>query len=61
MFSEDDGKKIEMHMRKWISLKEQNLDLSCSEFIQQATHKIGNHHVVYILDNADLYELMCGI
>ena len=61
MFLEDDGEKIKMHMRKWISLKEQNSDLSRSEFIQQVMHKISDRYMIYILDNTDLYELMCGI
>jgi hypothetical protein len=61
MFTETDGEKIEMHLRTWNSLKEQNPGLSQSKFFSLALKKIGERRVVYILEDPNLNALMSGI
>jgi len=61
MFTETDGEKIEMHLRAWNSLKEQNPGLSEGNFLALAQKKIRDCHIVYILHDWNMNALMSGV
>jgi len=61
MFTKTDCKKVEMHLRTWNRLKEQNPGISQSNFLALVHSKIGDHRVMYILDDPNMNTLMSGV